>query len=101
MGAYLNSDAVKSALHVNVTWNSGDGESAPNKVSMALADEIEKPGALDVLGGILDTGLRVLVYDGNMDGSPFNHLSTEAAMEHMMWTGRTSFLGAAHGPVVL
>jgi len=101
MGAYLNSDAVKAALHVNVTWNSGDGESAPNKVSMALADEIEKPGALDVLGGILDTGLRVLVYDGNMDGSPFNHLSTEAAMEHMTWKGRTSFLEAAHGPVVL
>jgi carboxypeptidase C (cathepsin A) len=102
MGAYLNSDPVKSALHVkNFTWNSGDGEASPNKVSIALADEIEKPGALDVLGGVLNTGLRVLVYDGNQDGSPFNHLSTEAAMEHMTWTGQKDFLKAGHDPIVL
>ena len=57
MDTYLNSVAVRRALHVldasggNHTWNSGDGESVPNRVSQALAAEIEKPGALGKLGG--------------------------------------------------
>ena len=104
MGEYLNSAPVRAALHVgDHRWNSGDGEAEPNKVSQALVDEIEKPGTLDVLGRVLDSGSveRVVVYDGNQDGSPFNHLSTEAAMEAMNWSGNARFKSASHRPLLL
>ena len=58
---------------------------------MHLAEEIEKPGALQQLGHLLNSGVRVMVYDGNFDGSPFNHLSTERAMESMPWAGAANF----------
>jgi carboxypeptidase C (cathepsin A) len=102
LGPYLNSAPVRAALHAgNRSWNSGDGETAPNKVSMALVEEIEKPGALALLGRVLERGVRTVVYDGNFDGSPFNHLSTERALEHMPWSGAAAFNAARHRPLVL
>ena len=115
LGAYLNDNATKAALNVPSAyeWKSGDGETVPNRVSAALYGEIERPGALPRLGRLLDKGFPVVVYAGNMDGSPFNHMSTERALDagvrfareaefrtatRTLWRGRHG-LGAQEGPV--
>ena len=40
------------------------------------------------------SGRQTLVYDGNLDGSPFNHLSTEYMLNNMTWSGAEAFAAA-------
>ncbi len=100
--SYLSRADVGKALHTRgKRWKSGDGEAVPNKVAEALVAAIEKPGAIAKLASVLTAGVHAMVYDGSMDGSPFNHLSVEACMESMEWSGSSVFASADHEPVFL
>eukprot|EP00941_MAST-03F_sp_MAST-3F-sp1_P006253 g6253.t1 len=99
MKAYLSRKDVGLALHTrNKPWSSGDGESEGGPVARALDSQIERPGAIAKYAEILENGVRVLIYSGNQDGSPFNHLSVENAFEAMQWSLQDAFKNAPHKP---
>ncbi|MCJ1369448.1 hypothetical protein MMC20_000659 [Loxospora ochrophaea] len=83
---YLNLPALRTAIH------------APNKTFILCNATIEKtleaqsvvPPAYSILPNLLDQGLKVHLYSGDLD-LLVNYLGTEAVLQNMTWRGSQGF----------
>jgi len=95
MGAYLNREDVKAALHVqNATWQCAD-EVGP--VAQALYADFTKPSA-PVVAALLETGKEVMLYNGVRDGSVCNHVGNLKSLLSLEWSGKVDFAAAPNKP---
>jgi vitellogenic carboxypeptidase-like protein len=95
MGAYLNREDVKAALHAqNATWQCAD-EVGP--VAQALYADFTKPSA-PVVAALLETGKEVMLYNGVRDGSVCNHVGNLKSLLSLEWSGKVDFAAAPNKP---
>lgn len=97
LGDFLNSEAMRRALHVgNHTWVQAD-EVGP--VADALRWDFVSEQVMGVLEALLASGsYKVLFYNGVRDGSVCNHLGNLVAVEALAWPGQKGFKEAATTP---
>lgn len=93
MSKYLNSPAVRKALHVgNHTWTQAD-ETGP--VADALRADFVTRQSLEMLEALLATGkYQVVNYNGVRDGSVCNHLGNLQSLLSLRWSGQQAFAKA-------
>jgi len=88
MGNYLNSPEVKSALYTTGhTWTDAD-ETGP------VADALRNDFTISVmpqLETLLRKGYKVILYNGQMDGSVCNHVGNSKIMDRIKWDGQAEF----------
>jgi len=83
---YLNSADVKSALHTTgAHWTDSN-----EHVYDALSEEIVS-SVLPKLEILLDRNYRVILYNGQMDGTACNHVSNANILRNIQWSGRDQF----------
>jgi hypothetical protein len=101
--AYLDDDAVRAALHLptvadSARWGQGAGSTV---VESALIPDLNAPTSLPLWPSLLARGVRVLVYNGNMD-LICNHIGTDAYLRRsLQWGGRDAFLAAPRTPFMV
>eukprot|EP00605_Chrysophyceae_sp_TOSAG23-4_P000457 GSChrysophyteH1.ASY1.ANO1.515.1 assembled CDS len=90
---YMNTAAVKSALHVSQVPQKFEECTDPPYNALAHQDGLS---AVPQLVKVLNEGIRVLVFSGNFD-LVCNHLSTESVLMDMQWTGSEGWRMAKSG----
>jgi len=89
---YLNRpDVMKILGTTGHKWKQGDGTSAPNPVVDALENDLMLNNTLELFQPIMDSGVRILCYVGNMDGSMWGYAGHEAFLDYFSWSGRDEF----------
>jgi len=100
MGAWLNSNATRQALHAgDAHWVQHD-ETGP--VAVALIDDFVTDQSLRVLGTLLDTNKYTIVnYNGVRDGSLCNHVGNLASLNEIPWSGQLRWREAFNRPYMV
>ena len=91
---YLDSDAVRAALHLPPSaqsgkWGLGNGSSF---VEQGLIPDLNAPTSLPLWPALL-AKIRIVAYNGNFD-LICNHLGTDAYLRSLDWPGQADFLAA-------
>lgn len=88
---YLNRKDVRHAIHVSP-------EAASYSTFNSLAADIleigEQDSVSDLLQKVLNSGVRVLIYNGLEDGKDCNFLSTILLLQKLSWSDKQQFLSA-------
>jgi len=88
MGGWLNQASVQEALHTTGhTWSQSD-ETGP--VADALLTDFDK-SVLPQLAELLDANYKVILYNGQMDGSVCNHIGNAEANMNIPWSGQQGY----------
>jgi len=88
LNVFSNQQDVKEALHtVNHTFNDSDGTSSPNPVYDALKYDIVQNNSASIVQDLLDSGLPILFYNGQFDGSICNNLGVQKCLDQMNYKG--------------
>ncbi|ETO35359.1 Vitellogenic carboxypeptidase, partial [Reticulomyxa filosa] len=88
LNGFSNRPDVKEAVHtVNHTFNDSDGTSSPNPVYDALKYDIVQNNSAIIVKELLDTGLPILFYNGQFDGSICNNLGVQMCLDQMNYKG--------------
>jgi len=89
---YLNTAESMASFHTNGhKWKQSDGTSSPNPVSDALATDVMKNNTLELFQPIMDAGVRLMVYVGNMDGSVCGIVGHKYIIKNLDFKGRDEF----------
>ncbi len=89
IGIYLSNVNVEKAIHTfNIsTWKSSDGTSAPNPVYDALKNDILLNNTAGIIPDILANHIRILFYNGQLDGGRCNNYGTQACLNEFNYNG--------------
>jgi len=89
MGDYLNDPTVKKTLHIpdSVSWVDAD-ETGP--VADGLKSDFTQP-CISNLEYLLNKGYRMLMYNGQRDGSLCNHLGNLKTILSLNYSGIDEF----------
>jgi len=94
LGEYFNQPEVMKAFHTNGHgWVQSDGTSSPNPVSTALEKDFMLNDTLGLFEPIMNGGVRIMLYVGNMDGSVCGYPGHRAFLKNYappeFWAKRT------------
>ena len=95
LGVYLGRPDVRAALNVPDGWPGWGANSA--EVETALIRDLNAPTSLPLWAGLLDSGLPMLVYNGQFD-LICNALGTDRYLQKLNFSGSASFHDAARRP---
>eukprot|EP01084_Bolivina_argentea_P307332 531178_1 len=89
IGAYLSQNTVTRAIHTYgiSIWKSSDGTSEPNPVYDALKYDIVMNNSAEIIPHILNNKIRILFYNGQMDGSICNNYGNQACLNQLNYNG--------------
>ncbi|MCJ1364715.1 hypothetical protein MMC16_003831 [Acarospora aff. strigata] len=83
---YLNLPGVRKAIHAaNKTW-----EGCNSTILNTLTQEPVMPAAYSILPALLNRGIPVHLYSGELD-MLLNHVGTELVIQNMTWNGKQGF----------
>jgi len=89
IGNYLGQKSVAQAIHTYgiSTWKSSDGTSSPNPVYEALKYDIVMNNSAEIIPHILANDVRILFYNGQLDGSICNNYGNQACLNQLNYEG--------------
>ena len=88
IGIYLGQSNVARAIHTEgIEWKSSDGTSSPNPVYEHLKYDIVMNNSAQIIPHILENGVRVLFYNGQLDGSICNNFGNQACLNQLNYNG--------------
>ena len=89
IGTYLGQKSVAEAIHTYgiSTWMSTDGTTKPNPVYNALKYDIVMNNSAQIIPHILDNNIRILFYNGQLDGSICNNYGNQQCLNQLNYKG--------------